>query len=106
MKLQYFHKSYYIMVCNNSVVFSAADKEAGTKGEKQTPVHYAAKNDACLSLKVLIKAQCRYKTVRDYKGRTPLHLAAELGIITQLYMYLTLLPFLKTYLFTHLIHMI
>ena len=45
----------------------------------QTPLHYAAKNDACFSLKALIKAECDYKNVRDYKGRTPIHLAAELG---------------------------
>ena len=48
-------------------------------GEGQTPVHYAAKTDACQSLKALIKKGCEYKTVRDHKGRTPIHVAAELG---------------------------
>ena len=56
-----------------------ADKEARTKGEKQTPVHFAARNDACNSLRALIRAGCEYKNVRDYKGRTPIHVAAELG---------------------------
>ncbi|KAJ8306386.1 hypothetical protein KUTeg_016931 [Tegillarca granosa] len=61
------------------LIENGANKEARTKGEEQTPVHYAAKNDACISLRTLIKLECDYKTVRDYKGRTPLHLAAELG---------------------------
>ena len=61
----------------NAVI--SADKEAITKGEHQTPVHFAARNDACGSLKALIRAGCEYKLVRDYKGRTPLHVAAELG---------------------------
>ena len=57
-----------------------ANKEALTKGELQTPVHFAARNDACLSLKALIKKGCLYKDVRDHKLRTPLHVAAELGM--------------------------
>ena len=56
-----------------------ANIEAKTLGEEQTPAHYAAKNDACGSLKLLVKEGCEYKHVRDSKGRTPLHLAAELG---------------------------
>ena len=32
-----------------------------------------------MSLKALVKERCEYKDVRDFKGRTPLHLAAELG---------------------------
>lgn len=65
-------------VCVSVCVFPA-NKEAVTKGENQTPVHFAARNDACNSLRALIRAGCEYKLVRDYKGRTPLHLAAELG---------------------------
>lgn len=56
-----------------------ANKEAGTKGDQQTPVHFAAKNNSCKSLQVLINQGCEYKTVVDYKGRTPLLLASELG---------------------------
>ncbi|XP_067678848.1 uncharacterized protein [Haliotis asinina] len=55
-----------------------ADKEARTLKEEQTPVHYAAKNDAVNSLKALVKSGCLYKWVKDYKGRTPIHVAAEL----------------------------
>ena len=47
--------------------------EAKTSGEHQTPLFYAARNDACNSMKALIKAGAEYKYVRDYKGRTPLH---------------------------------
>jgi len=65
--------------CNGKVSNFTANKEAETFGEKQTPVHYAAKNDATESLKALVKRKCRYKNVMDYKDRTPLHLAAELG---------------------------
>ena len=63
------------------LIFSyiSANKEARTKGELQTPVHYAAKNDATSALKMLIKMKCEYKAVLDYKGRSPLHVAAELG---------------------------
>ena len=66
-------------VINDKCDLAAANKEAQTAGELQTPVHFAARNDACSSLKMLIKKKCEYKDVRDYKGRTPLHVAAELG---------------------------
>ena len=56
-----------------------ANKEAVTKGELQTPLFYAARNDATKALGVLIKAGCEYKEVRDYRQRTPLYVAAELG---------------------------
>lgn len=56
-----------------------ADKEARTLGELQTPLFYAARNDATKALPVLLKHECEYKEIRDYKGRTPLYVAAELG---------------------------
>ncbi|XP_062576735.1 transient receptor potential cation channel subfamily V member 3-like [Saccostrea cucullata] len=59
------------------LIKNGADRES-LSNEKQTPVHYAAKNDACSSLKMLIKLKCKYNDVRDYKGRTPLFVAAEL----------------------------
>ena len=43
-------------------------------------MHYAAKNDAVDSLKMLIKMGCNIE-VRDSKQRTPLQVAAELGMI-------------------------
>lgn len=61
-----------------NILFSA-NKEAETKGEKQTPVHYAAKNDATKSLKLLIKRGCMFDKVVDYRGRTPLFVASQLG---------------------------
>lgn len=54
-----------------------ADLKACTKGENQTPVHYAAKNDADNALKMLIKLGADVNC-RDYKQRTPLQVAAEL----------------------------
>ncbi|XP_078318077.1 uncharacterized protein LOC111118347 isoform X2 [Crassostrea virginica] len=59
------------------LIKSGADRES-LSNEQQTPVHYAAKNDACNSLKMLIKLKCKYNNVLDYKGRTPLFVAAEL----------------------------
>lgn len=58
-----------------------AVKEAKTKGELQTPVHFAAKNDAVKSLKTLIKRGCLFdgKEVLDYRKRTPLYVASQLG---------------------------
>ena len=64
---------------SHDVAQISANREARTNGERQTPVHYAAKNDATSSLKMLIKMKCEYRTVLDYKGRSPLHVAAELG---------------------------
>ena len=43
---------------------------------------FIAKNDALSVLKMLIKMKCEYRMVFDYKGRTPLHVAAELGKIS------------------------
>ena len=68
-------------MCTVCSIFTA-NREAQTTGELQTPVHYAAKNDASSALKMLIKMKCEYRMVFDYKGRTPLHVAAELGKIS------------------------
>lgn len=55
-----------------------AKVKAKTFGEGQTAVHYAAKNDALGALKVLTKFKCDLE-LQDYKKRTPIHVAAELG---------------------------
>ena len=47
-------------------------------GEDQTPIHYAAKNNAVASLKILLKLGANLND-RDYKQRTPIFLAAENG---------------------------
>ena len=60
--------------------FVIADLHACTAGENQTPTHYAAKNDAAKALKVLLKLGGRMED-RDYKQRTPLQVAAELGMV-------------------------
>lgn len=59
------------------LISNGADPNFCTYGEKQTAVHFAAKNDAVDSLRVLIKLGCD-KEVRDAKERTPLHTASEL----------------------------
>ena len=76
-----FHKTVALKFSHNDVQFYCftADKEAKTFRENQTPVFYAAKTDAVQSLKTLIKRECLFKEERDYKGRTPIHVAAELG---------------------------
>nr|WDP79884.1 transient receptor potential cation channel subfamily A member 1-8 [Apostichopus japonicus] len=56
-----------------------ADIECCSKGENQTPLHFAARNDACEALKLLVKMKANLHS-RDYKQRTPLQVAAELGI--------------------------
>ena len=56
----------------------AAEVEATTEGECQTPLHYAACNDATNALRTLVKKGASLHP-RDYKGRTPLQAAAELG---------------------------
>nr|AOR07029.1 transient receptor potential channel-like protein [Saccoglossus kowalevskii] len=53
-----------------------AEIECKTNGEQQTPLHYAAKNDACNSLKTLIRRGAHIHAT-DYKRRTPLQVAAE-----------------------------
>ena len=49
-----------------------------TYGELQTPMHYAAKNNAALSLKIMLRLGA-FINDRDYKKRTPLFVAAETG---------------------------
>lgn len=60
-----------------NVIF-LADLDACTFEENQTPIHYAAKNDAAAALKILINIGADVNC-RDYKQRTPLYVAAELG---------------------------
>lgn len=59
------------------LVTNKADLHAITFGEKQTPTHYAAKNDASKALRMLLKLGGRMDDT-DYKKRTPLLVAAEL----------------------------
>ena len=55
-----------------------ADINAVTFGENQTAMHYAAKNNATSTLKMLLKLGA-FINARDYKSRTPLFVAAESG---------------------------
>ena len=48
-----------------------ADIHLKTLGENQTPIHYAAKNDACGSLATLLQYGASVAD-KDFKGRTPL----------------------------------
>uniref|UniRef100_A0A7N8YBG2 Si:ch73-193i2.2 n=1 Tax=Mastacembelus armatus TaxID=205130 RepID=A0A7N8YBG2_9TELE len=54
-----------------------ADPEARTLLDQQTPLHYAAKNDAVGSIRQLLQAGASISCT-DYKHRTPLQLAANL----------------------------
>ncbi|KAL5255648.1 hypothetical protein ACHWQZ_G011029 [Mnemiopsis leidyi] len=56
---------------------NGAASEALTAGELQTPLHYAARHDAAQVIEVLQEFGVGLNP-RDYKGRTPLLLAAEL----------------------------
>lgn len=51
---------------------------ARTNGEDQSPMHYAAKNNATASLKTMLRLGA-FINERDYKQRTPLFVAAETG---------------------------
>ncbi|XP_054874662.1 uncharacterized protein si:ch73-193i2.2 isoform X4 [Amphiprion ocellaris] len=55
-----------------------ADPEARTHLDQQTPLHYAAKNDAVEAIRLLLRAGATIEST-DYKLRTPLQLAANLG---------------------------
>ena len=55
-----------------------ASISAKTTGEDQSPIHYAAKNNAIASMKMLLKLGANIND-RDYKKRTPILLAAENG---------------------------
>ena len=59
--------------------FFTARIDARTKGEHQSPIHYAAKYNAVDSLKVLLHMGAMIGD-RDYRNRTPLFVAAETGI--------------------------
>ncbi len=56
------------------LLVKGADITLKTRGEKQQPIHFAAKNDAVLSLQVLINFGAD-TTCKDYKGRTPLQVS-------------------------------
>uniref|UniRef100_A0A3B3X8U6 Ion transport domain-containing protein n=1 Tax=Poecilia mexicana TaxID=48701 RepID=A0A3B3X8U6_9TELE len=58
-------------------VLLSADPSAQTFLDQQTPLHYAAKNDAVRSIKLLLRAGANIGCT-DYKQRTPLQLAASM----------------------------
>lgn len=62
-----------------SHILSTADLKAETDKEKQTPLHFAARNDAVEACKVLVKCGADIEA-KDYRKRTPVYVAAELGI--------------------------
>uniref|UniRef100_A0A3P9L274 Transient receptor potential channel pyrexia n=1 Tax=Oryzias latipes TaxID=8090 RepID=A0A3P9L274_ORYLA len=59
------------------LISQKADKDARTLLDCQTPLHYAAKNDAVGAIRLLLQAGAS-SSCTDYKNRTPLHLAANM----------------------------
>jgi len=55
-----------------------ADIKARTHDENQTPVHYAAQNDAAASLKVLLE-QGADMNAMDFKQRCPLQVIIKIS---------------------------
>lgn len=64
--------------CVRVCVLSSADPEAQTFLDQQTPLHYAAKNGAVGSIRLLLQAAASISCT-DCKQRTPLQLAANMG---------------------------
>ena len=54
-----------------------ADIDITTFGELQSPIHFAAKNDACQALKLLINYGANVNC-RDYQNRTPIQVRYNL----------------------------
>ena len=73
-------------------IFFLAHIHCKTNGELQSAIHYAAKYNAVGSLKVLLQNKARMNDL-DYKQRTPLFLAAEMGKSIFLYPYNVLLNY-------------
>ena len=53
------------------LIENGADFHVKTKGELQTPLHFAARNEASECVKILLAYGATLE-VRDYKQRTPL----------------------------------
>uniref|UniRef100_H2ZHL3 Ion transport domain-containing protein n=1 Tax=Ciona savignyi TaxID=51511 RepID=H2ZHL3_CIOSA len=66
-----------VLIQKGGLSQSTANIEQRTLQELQTPLHYAARNDASESLRMLIKLEADIEA-KDYKLRTPLFVAAEL----------------------------
>ena len=63
------------------LIFVSAHINKKASNTKQTPLHFAAKNDALKAMKKLIESHSDIEA-RDYKHRTPLQLAAAYGNVT------------------------
>ena len=61
------------------LITSGADKNIATLNEEQTPIHFAAKNGACRSLKMLLAYGADIIT-KDSQDRTPLQVYFGLRI--------------------------
>lgn len=60
------------------LISNKANINIATLNEEQTPIHFAAKNGACRSLKMLLAYGADIVS-KDSKNRTPLQLAAEMN---------------------------
>ena len=77
------YKLYSIHIKNPKIFMNTiylAIVDAVTKGENQTPLHYAAKNNAVDCVRILLNMGADIGA-RDYKSRTPLFVAAETGML-------------------------
>lgn len=62
------------------LIDNGANFHLTTKGEAQTPLHFAAKNEASQCVKILL-AYGAVLEVRDYKQRTPLQVSWKVDFI-------------------------
>ena len=67
-----------ILTVYHSLLYPTADPRSRTFREQQGVIHYAAKYNAVASLKVLVEHRVDYN-IKDYRQRTPLFVAAEMG---------------------------
>ena len=59
------------------------DIDIKTKGEEQTAIHYAAKNDAVNSIQMLLGYGANINA-RDSRSRTPLQVTTVASLVTKL----------------------
>ena len=78
IKFAILQQFYCPLGANSALIYFSADIQRKTTGERQTPMHYAARYNAVEAMNTLLELGASILE-KDYKSQMPLYVAADAG---------------------------